>query len=227
MSDALGLLTSARPAWARFILSPSWDLWFDVYPPPHNGMGLGVTRLRLFRKGDGVGVAERAEHRRFPAYCPERHIVLGSSFCLGLNIRVIENSQDAGHWWSDLHHFLVLQVIAEQTGRWPVTHALSHGKGAAEDEIAARRLAQRLGIQDIYDRMLEGEENWLSKRVAATNDIHEKGMRNLVRLERRRRSGVESFWRQQFARGLRCCGTMKACRLRELADEEAPQAVTA
>lgn len=220
------MLTSARPEWARFILSPSWDLWFDVSPPPHNGMTIGVARLRLFLNGDGVGVTERAEHRRFPAYCPERHIVSGSSFCLGLNVRPIENSLDAGEWWSDLHHFLVLQVIAEQTGRWPVTHALSHGKGAAEDEIAARRLAQRLGIQHIYDRMLDGEQNWLSKRVAATKDIHDKEMRDLVRLERRRRSGVEAFWRRQFAQGLRCCGTMKACRLRELGAEEAQQLLT-
>jgi hypothetical protein len=194
-------------------------LWFDAEPPPYNGMSIGKTRLRIFGHGEHVGVCERPELMRYPQSCLERHITPSGAFCLGLELRRIVTMDDAADWWSDLHHFLVLQTIAEETGRWAAQHALSHGQKAAEHEIRARHLASKLDIEDDYNRAVDGEANWLARAVdgeAIPDAPKNKTMRELLRLERARRNAVEGVWRYQFAQGAKCCGTMKDCRLRDL-----------
>lgn len=182
-------------------------------------MALGRTYLRVGGYGNGVDVGERGEHRRYPEACLERHITPDGSFCLGLHLRRITNWADAADWWSDLHHFLALQAIAEATGCWPVQHALSHGQEAAGLEIRARRLASRLNIERDYERTIDGEQTWLAKVLQgapAPATAKRKAMSDLLRLERARREAVEDIWQSQHKSGLTCCGTMKACRLREL-----------
>ncbi len=195
------------------------DLWFNLLPPPLNGMAVGRTLVRIAPKGRGVAVRERPENQRHPNYCPERHIPDGGAFCLGVFVRPIRKRADADAWWADLHHFLALQAIAEQSGVWPAVHALSHGPDAAEFETEAREIAEKNGIADDYNRLVEGETNWLAVCVNGAKapdgvTIGSLVLAKLLKLENARRRAVESYWKHEFTRGHRCCGTMLNCPLR-------------
>ena len=229
MKLPLDRVLATKPAWATFILAPAWDLWFDVMPPALNGMSIGATELHIYPKARGVSVAERPERRRYPAYCLERHIVPNGAFCLGLNIRPLENDTAAANWWSDLHHFLVLQAIAEQTGAWPSVHALSHGPEAAGHEVTAREIARAHGVEEIYDRMIEGDVNWLARVCDGAlppegGTIGRTTLKRLVSAELARRQALKEYWDGEYEEGRRCCGTMNNCPLREreLADHGNP-----
>lgn len=219
----LTLLLDKRPFWAEFVLAPAWTLWFNAAPPDLNGLAVGTTRLEVGLRKGTIFVAERAGKRRYPSYCPERHINEGGPFCLGLDEPEIQKGADAVGWWSRLHHFLVLQAMAEQTGAWPSVHAYSHGAEAARNELDARTIAEAFGLTDDYNAMLDGEANWLEQRVssydrpAARKPIPRSALQRLIEHERARRRALQDFWRAEIARGRRCCGTMNDCPLKRLA----------
>lgn len=180
---------------------------------------MGRTFVQIGPKGRGVAVRERPESQRHPKYCPERHIPDGGAFCLGVFVRPILKRSDADAWWSDLHHFLTLQAIAEQSGVWPAVHALSHGPDAAEYETEARAIAEKNGIADDYNRLVEGETNWLASCVDGAKapgnvQIGPIPLARLLKLEKARRRAVEAYWKHEFTLGHRCCGTMLNCPLR-------------
>lgn len=223
-SAPLRLLFEAKPAWAHLVLCPAIDLWFNAMPPPINDMEIGIVRLRFANRARGIVVFERDRHRRYPGYCLERHIVDDGAFCLGYKIRTIANSQDAQALWSDLHHFLALQAIAEQTGVWPALHALSHGPEAAEREIEARAVAKAHGIADDYDQYLDGDVNWLGECMQGHppppgKQISRGALNRLVTAERARDYAQRTYATAAFQAGRRCCGSMKSCVLRDCAPE--------
>lgn len=218
------------------MLAPVWDIWIDVAPPSWNGLDLGRTVLRIRRDSEAtVAVLEREEHRRFPDYCPERHTNYGGAFCLGRDKRLILSAAEAVLWWRDLHHYLLFQVIAEQTGRWPAAHALSHGI-AADHELKAREAARALAAEADYEQVLDHEQNWLSKAVddadadhtlppgwrylnapatlSCSNRKWRRVMITFVAAERARRRGLEAFWKSEIDKRRRCCGSMAVCPLR-------------
>jgi hypothetical protein len=220
MKLPLDQVLATKPSWATFILSPAYDLWFDVIPPDLNGMSIGATALRVYPKARGVSVAERPGWPRYPSYCLERHIVPGGSFCLGVKVRPLENDAAAVAWWSDLHHFLVLQAISEQTRTWPSVHALSHGPDAARHEVAARAIARVQGIEGLYDRLIDGEMNWLAEvcdgaPLPTGGPLAKSRLKRLVNAELARRRALKDYWDGEFDAGHVCCGTMNNCPLRE------------
>lgn len=183
-------------------------------------MVVGLTRIRVYPKAQGVAVRERSEHRRHPEHCLERHLPADGSFCLGRLNRAIRANHDATAWWSDLHYFLALQAIAEQTGAWPAIHALSHGPDAAAHEIAARAIARMSGIEEDYNRSVEGEANWLAACVDGARppegmSVGRNALAHLVAEEKKRRRALDEYWQQEFKSGRRCCGTMNECPLRD------------
>lgn len=200
-------------------MAPHVDLWFNLLPPSLNGMAVGRTFVQVAPKGRGVCVRERPEKQRHPKYCPERHIPDGGAFCLGVFVRPILKRCDADAWWSDLHHFLALQAIAEQSGVWPAVHALSHGPDAARFETEAREIAEKNGVADDYNRVVEGETNWLAACVNGAKapegaPIGSGALARLLKLEKARRRAVDAYWKHEFTLGNRCCGTMLNCPLR-------------
>lgn len=183
--------------------------------------------------------AERQQGKRIPKFCPERHLNGDGSFCLGLTPHRIETVQKAEWWWRDLQQFLFLQVVADETGAWPQSSALSHGR-AAYNELAAREAARLIGLDPAYTEMLEGETNWLSRLfeeqgACAVNlprrwrpngegaplvPPHQRkafrlNIQILLRAEQNRRSALTKFWADWKSSRARCCGTMNTCPLRE------------
>lgn len=219
------------------MLAPTWDIWIDAAPPPLNGLQAGEFKLcARSNPRRGVEVFERSGQTRFPNYCPERHINFGGGFCLGHQERRILDLTEANCWWHDLHQFLLLQAIAEQTRYWPAAHALSHGT-AADHEIKAREAARNLGIEADYVNLLDGKQNWISKaledahphdhslslewrRQHAPKDLRcsaqiwARSMAPFVAAERKRQHDLYAFWEDEIRRGRRCCGSMAACPLR-------------
>jgi hypothetical protein len=90
---------------------------------------------------------------RLPAFCPERHINIDGSFCLGwaeVDPLAVNNEQDAWNWWARLVKFLLLQERAARRRRWPGGPAWAHGDAAAE-QLRAERAAARLGDPFVDD----------------------------------------------------------------------------
>lgn len=111
----------------------------------------GITALydlKVAPVGTGVWVQEVAP-KRLPAFCPNRHINCGGSFCLswdGADALPISNVEDAQRWWATLLGFLRLQERAAIKRRWPNRREWAHG-AAAEHQQKAERNALSLGAQ--------------------------------------------------------------------------------
>lgn len=105
--------------------------------------------LELTDIGDGhVSVRERPEHRRLPAYCPERHINDDGSFCLYWKESIeesypVRDAASAAQWWQLLSAFLERQETAGRLRRW-FGEIRAHGS-AAQQQSLAERLAATFG----------------------------------------------------------------------------------
>ncbi len=200
--------------------------------------------LKIEGDSDQVFACEAVIGAKLPASCPERHVNPNGSFCLGLDAETIVTDRDAAMiWWGLLHAFLELQQVAERTGVWPQRQALSHGD-AGEHHFEALEAARKLGIEDEYHRMLEGDTAWFSQpfprvHMSGTRLCNgtlpcPKGCKNnkgipvlrrdchkkepiiaLLFHERKRRKAEKEFWRELMRAGKTCCGTMRACPLRK------------
>lgn len=107
-----------------------------------------VFELELTFTGDLVSVCERPVGATLPFFCPDRHINLGGSFCLGWgtdNPNAITDADAARVWWSALARYLAHQVNATKRGVWPGReHGRAHGD-SAKDQAIAEGAAERLG----------------------------------------------------------------------------------
>lgn len=178
----------------------------------------------------------------FPASCAERHINADGTFCTGhLTEHLVVSKDGARVWWGLLEDFLRLQRTAARTGRWPARRALSHGT-AGDYHKAALQAATRLGIEDEYYTMLEGEPSWIGSpfpRVDRTGTRLANGRAEcplwctdrrgrirlrrectrmedvvtLIRSERSRRQAEHEFWLHRRKQGMTCCGCMVGCPL--------------
>ena len=121
--------------------------------------------MSIIERDNQIAVLERKPGTRFPACCPERHINPDGTFCLGLNVSLAEVTAAAiEDWWMLLEEFVYVQLIVDQTGRWPSHKMLSHG-AAGDTHAKALVVASRLGIESDYEECLSGREGWLSELV--------------------------------------------------------------
>jgi len=241
MSRVLALLDRTKPGWFN--------------QPGSMGCALtGVARVEetiwhrsgvpiVIRDNGALTVAEQTPGQVFPARCPERHIQSDQTFCVGLRKIQIPNTVMAVQWWEQLRQYLVCQSVAEETGIWPLNHALDHGQ-AGEYHEHALTLAAELGLEAEYGAAYLGESSWITnddlklidKQGKAINGRivcprhcpHKRGGRHLllrrnckrrskiielVRAERNRRRALEQYWADCAKVGETCCGRMRKCGL--------------
>ena len=253
-NEGAAALREMRPSPADLIRS-SCPPWFNITEDTAQEIvGNAVIRmptaardfsidLKIEEGSNQVLAREAVVGTKLPASCPERHVNSNGSFCLGLGAETIVADRDAAIiWWGLLHAFLELQQVAERTGVWPQRQALSHGDAGAH-HFEALEAARKLGIEEEYHRMLEGEPAWFSQPFPR---IHKSGARlcngrlpcpkgcknrkgmpvprrdchkkeQIIALlfhERKRRKAEKEFWRALMRAGKSCCGTMRACPLR-------------
>jgi hypothetical protein len=201
------------------------------------------TRLFQFKvdaSGKEIVVSERPVGSTLPACCPERHINLDGSFCIGLRAGVGITDETAPAWWKKLHAFALWQETAAETGFWPSEAQLSHGE-AAVWELAAEKAAEQLGLRSVYREAVAFDTGIIAVGVAKVStktgmlrngrsacicgridrrgrpllrrDCRSVGPGCPILFEHRRRVSIDDFWRE--LRGhVACCGTMRECPLR-------------
>ena len=165
------------------------------------------------------------EPRKLPGFCPERHINLDGSFCLGLpegDSDEIVSSTAADRWWAKLRGFLRLQVIASAVRRWPDDCSWPHGDaGLIESELEIARLglpqqvvafARNTAISSSKPGRLHANRNMCpcgsGKRIRR---CHEQSLVRLVELAGMRDRELAKYWLSVKERP--CCQTMDGCRL--------------
>jgi hypothetical protein len=102
-------------------------------------------RLALSATSDVVSARE-ASPDKLPTYCPQLHINLDGSFCMGWGKETdrVTNDESARGWWSRLHVYLRLQYRATRLRKWPGKE-WAHGDAALyqhETEQYAGRLGE-------------------------------------------------------------------------------------
>lgn len=243
MEARLDLLAATRPEWFALSDEPDPSGLVGWAAAPDTLWVSDPLELVLRPETDRVSVAERHPGTRLPKRCPERHLQGDLTFCLGLDGLPVTDSEEAVLWWAYLGQWLVLQSVADQTGRWPPGHELDHGEAGALHR-AALDLAEKLDLSDEYARAHDGLSSWitdatlhiaapngrpLNRRAPCPKACKTKGRRprsilradcsqrldiaRLVSLERGRREAVDAYWDYQRAAGLQCCGTMASCPL--------------
>lgn len=136
----IALLVDTLPSWAEINEQKSAKLVFTVSPPSRSGVpGTCAYDLVVTANKDGIRVSELVPGTWLPAFCIERHINPGSTFCLYLNSEQdIQSLGQAQHWWNGLQAYLQHQQYAEKFCRWPIEAQMSHGP-AAEIQLKWRK----------------------------------------------------------------------------------------
>jgi hypothetical protein len=239
---SLELVKEAAPRW--FSISSITETEFSgaASIELEGGVGEIAVQLRIKESLGQISVQEVIPGTRYPRTCHERHLQSDEHFCVGIDAGIGISTRDhAVVWWGLLERFLRLQRVAERTRQWPAQQEISHGR-AGPHQVAAMAAARKLGIEDQYMRMLEGEKPWFSSRwpkidpqgrmrngrVRCPAGCSHKGkpilrrdccrheqVAALLSHERLRRQKMEEFHAMCLAMGERCCGTMLKCALRD------------
>lgn len=239
--DTLDLLVVTSLPWATITSRDQFGIRFRAQPIRASGEQTRPYDLSITVERDGkVIVKEASQNRMLPVSCPQRHINDGGAFCIGLGADVsVVDIPSAGAWWRTLEVFLTCQETADESGSWPDTLQLSHGD-AAEIQLAAEKLAERLGQKYLYELAVAYDEGPIAElcrqvsritgrlrrkrelcacgytrngRVKNRQDCARDNNPCLPVLEARRRREEARFWRQREAKFV-CCGTMKVCPLK-------------
>lgn len=234
------LLAASAPGWFEAGAPDGASLTGRAKIPVPGGAADFALGVRISTSCGSLRVGEWGTDR-LPAFCPERHVNEGATFCLGYGIdRSVATLDDAIVWWGLLKRFLSLQRVAERTGRWPSGHAIAHGD-AGPHHVAARRIAAELSILEAYDEGLIEGDHWSSDgTIRTTRDgtrllngrapcpmgcrrrrrarlrrecCRRDDVVGLLRYDQARREAEEAFWRALKARGTDCCGTLASCPL--------------
>lgn len=238
MTPELKLILARAPAWSK-VTGGGTELGVRAQVQRASGQVDAAVSLRVWSANGKIHVKEEPP-LQWPGGCPERHINADGSFCLGIGDPLWpQSADDADHWWSWLHQFIVSQRVADRTGRWPSSRALHHGS-AATYQLELERLSSGTHFEEEVHASLEGERTWLSRdlprlfkdgrrlvnlRSPCPRGCHRRGKpilrRNcgskdlvlkLIRAERMRRTEEARFW--EGWKGRSCCQTMVSCPLR-------------
>ena len=95
--------------------------------------------LELSATGSAVSVREEPP-ARLPVFCPDRHINVGGSFCLGWGptaAPAVVDEESARAWWTAVVRFLQLQLTANELGVWANgANDWGHGDAAKHQAVA-------------------------------------------------------------------------------------------
>lgn len=106
-------------------------------------------KLLLKQKGEQVTAQEKTP-QHLPAFCPERHINPGGTFCLhyaGATCLKVVGEASARAWLETVWKYLKLQERARVKRRWPNNDVWAHGDAARHQRLAQAAAAA------INDRM--------------------------------------------------------------------------
>jgi hypothetical protein len=218
------------PDWATF--EPDGDGILVAAQPPHpSGRPGRLYHLRV-SASDRLSVAEAVPGTQLPRRCPERHVNFDGSFCLGLEPFGC-TADEVDDFWAKLRSYLLCQQYADARGQWPTGRWLSHGD-AARHQLAAEAAAERAGLASRYRRALEFgigrlagplPQTDLSSRTLAPKSQRRLAIEELIAAETKRRAAEAAFAEGYAFVGVRCCGTMHVCPLRDL-EAAAPRPYT-
>ena len=212
------------PSWAE-IEEDGDDILVAAQPPHPSGRPGKLYHLRV-RATERLTVAEAEPGTLLPRRCPERHVNSDGSFCLGLDPFGCTADQ-VDDFWAKLRSYLLCQQFADTRGQWPTGRWLSHGD-AAHHQLAAEAAAERAGLAARYRKALEFGIGCLAGPLPSesfgTRSLSSKSERrlaieDLIGAETRRRAAEAAFTDTYVLWGVRCCGTMHVCPIR---DREAP-----
>jgi len=195
---------------------------------------IGVHSTGITVKAD----SSKKSSRQLPGCCPQRHINLDGSFCLGYNQPVPTTEGAAEEWWHYLIHFLIMQRRAEVKGKWPSAEVAHGGAAVPEIELKAALNALPRHVQEIYGPMAINIEEALSNGLR-TNSAGDKLINQLgpcvcgnklvrkecsicqeyaptiVSLKRKYQAELNAFWFSLQQRKIKCCGSaMEGCKLK-------------
>jgi hypothetical protein len=236
----LAALERCCPTWAEFRSVHAFEAEVDVVATRRSGAFTRVFELTVVETAGEIAVSERPVGKMLPAFCPDRHINPGGTFCLGLRAGEGISNRTAPAWWVKLHAFILWQETAAETGLWPSEAQLSHGDGG-EAELAAEIAADQLGLLPAYREAVAFGTGLIASGVAKINkstgllrngrsacicgrsdrhrrvllrrECHRSGLGCPIVLEHRRRIKVDEYWRELH--GQACCGTMHECPLKK------------
>ena len=106
--ESVELLRQVAPNWVTIITFKPDALTFAATIGRAGGIQSREYRLLVSCPAPAtVSVSEEVIGTLLPAWCPERHVNPGGSFCLGLNAGAhIGNLTDAVAWWRKIEVFL-------------------------------------------------------------------------------------------------------------------------
>ena len=162
----IALLVDTLPSWAEINEQKSAKLVFTVSPPSRSGVpGTCAYDLVVTANKDGIRVSELVPGTWLPAFCIERHINPGSTFCLYLNSEQdIQSLGQAQHWWNGLQAYLQHQQYAEKFCRWPIEAQMSHGP-AAEIQLKMEEVAAKFGWKQEILAAIFRKKGWLGGKL--------------------------------------------------------------
>lgn len=158
MADALGLLQSVAPDYGATLVATygGGQAEITIIRP---GGSRHTFQLAVAINGQHASVRELPDQNTLPTFCPDRHINLDGTFCLGWgedNPSTIINIEAARRWWSAVSQFLARQVNAERRGVFPGgEHGRAHGN-AARHQSNAEEASARLG-QAFAQKVVSGQ----------------------------------------------------------------------
>ena len=163
---SLDLLVNSAPPWVDFDKRSNDSVQFSASPKTASGSGNAKYQLEAkHSKHGGICVLEQPAFRQLPAFCLERHINPGGTFCLYLNSETeLKTVDEAKQWWENLQAFLNNQRYADNYHVWPIGAGLSHGD-AAHHQIAMEKIAEPLGWKQELWRSIFRGKGWLAGRL--------------------------------------------------------------
>lgn len=192
-------------------------------------------------------VRENVPGTAFPFRCPERHVQSDQTFCLGLRKLAVDSPEAADRWWEQLRQYIVCQSVAERTGVWPPAHELDHGAAGdhhqhcltiarelgIEEEYASARLNEPSWITDRNLRLSSKQGLPINGRAPCPRGCRARLRPNapvirrkcprralildIISHEKKRRAALRHYWKAEWERGTRCCGSMLNCELKKIA----------
>lgn len=180
-----------------------------------------VERVRLTVRDHAGALCVREDgERRFPSFCPERHINFDGSFCLGWKERWLYPSteDEAVTWWHRLRGYLYCQLDAEQIGEWSAPSSWRHGEDAATAQAELEReCAENADLLNKLRRLaacgvavLVPSAECPCGSTRSTEGCHGADAQRLLALARAELDLEAVYWRA-CPSGVKCCRSMKKC----------------
>ena len=162
MHQSIQLLAIRCPAWAK-VTHAGTDLDIEATVVDDSGRPLPTVALRV-SSDVRVRVSQR-DPARWPTACPERHIEVPGTLCLGKGEPLSPaSSREADTWWEWLREFITSQFFADRNQFWPSGRALHHGD-AANVQLQMEAISAHTCFEEDVRNALENGKGWLAQKL--------------------------------------------------------------